>query len=141
MATAQFDTRELDEFTEEMIRFVSREFPKEAKAFMNREGNDGRRMLRRYTKAVTTKRTGNLLKGINKSQVAKRGDSFQVRVYNKAPHAHLIERGHVFYWRGTPTDKYVPGRHPAARTQKSMKKWFPKDAERWIERLLKEGFR
>lgn len=136
-----FDFHELDDFNRKMVRFYSKEFPGETKKFMNKEGNEGRRILRKYTKATTQKHTGNLLKGINKGPAHKRGDDWQVRVRNKAPHAHLIEHGHRFYWRGEPRDKFVPGRHPAGRAQKAMKKWFAKDVERWIDQMLREGLR
>ena len=141
MAGAVFDAHELDDFNKKMVKFYTKEFPKETKKFMNKEGNEGRRILRKYTKATTQKHTGNLMKGIDKGPAHKRGNDWQVRVRNKAPHAHLIEHGHAFYWRGTPTDKYVPGRHPAAHAQRAMKKWFATDTERWVEQMLREGLR
>ncbi len=148
MAGAVFDFHELDDFNKKMVRFYSKEFPGEVRKFMNKEGNEGKRILRKYTKAVTQKKTGNLSKGIDKGRVHKRGDDWQVRVRNKAPHAHLIEHGH-----GQHRGQYVPaigkklvagevqGRHPAARAQKAMAKWFATDTERWVEQMLKEGLR
>lgn len=148
MAGAVFDAHELDEFNRKMLNFYSREFPGEVRKFMNREGNDGKRILRRYTKAMTQKKTGNLLKGIDKGRVHKRGDDWQVRVKNKAPHAWLVEHGHNLH-----TGEYVPelgkrlvsdrvsGKHPAARAQKAMDKHFVSDTERWIEQMLREGLR
>lgn len=141
MAGAVFDYHELDDFNKKMVRFYSKEFPKETRQFMNKEGNEGKRILRKYTKATTQKKTGNLLKGIDKGRVHKRGDDWQVRVRSKAPHAHLIEHGHHLVAWGKNTDKRVEGRHPAAHAQKAMAKWFTTDTERWIEKMLREGLR
>lgn len=149
MAEAIFDWSDLNELNDEMVRFVKRYYPAEAKKFMVQEGNEGRRILRRYTKAMTEKHTGNLLKGIDKGPAHKKGDDWQVRVRNRAPHAWLVEHGHGLL----PQGKYIPaldkklvsetvaGRHYAARAQKAIQKHFPKDVERWIDKLLKEGFR
>lgn len=148
MAGAVFDAHELDEFNQKMVKFYSREFPKETKKFMNQEGNEGRRILRRYTKATTKKKTGNLMKGIDKGPAHKRGNDWQVRVRNKAPHAHLIEHGH-----GQHPGQYVPaigkrltadevqGKHPAGRAQRAIAKWFTRDVEKWVDEMLKEGLR
>lgn len=141
MAGAVFDAHELDDFNKKMVKFYTKEFPKETKKFMNKEGNEGRRILRKYTKATTQKRTGNLMKGIDKGPAHKRGNDWQVRVRNKAPHAHLIEHGHHLVAWGKDTDKFVPGRHPAAYSQRAIKKWFTTDTERWIEQMLREGLR
>ena len=137
---AGFDTHELDELARQMYRVAEERYPKEAKAFLKDQGNKGRRVLRAKTKAATQKKTGNLLRGIGKGPVHKRNGDFQVRVYNKAPHAHLIEHGHVFYHRGKKTEKFVPGKHPAADATKELKAEFPRDAEAFVDRLIKEGF-
>ena len=93
MSTEGMDTRELDELVKNMFRTAQDVYPDEAKAFLKKEGNKGRRLLRAKTKAVTKKKTGNLLKGIRRTGVQKHDGDFQIRVYNKAPHAHLIEHG------------------------------------------------
>jgi Bacteriophage protein of unknown function (DUF646). len=143
MAGAVFDFHELDDFNKKMVRFYSKEFPGEVRKFMNKEGNDGKRILRKYTKAMTTKHTGNLLKGIDKGKVEKKGDDWQVRVKFKKPayHAWLVEHGHGLVAWGKPTDKRVEGRHMAARSQKAMQKHFTGDVERWVDKMLKEGLR
>lgn len=141
MAGAVFDFHELDDFNKKMVRFYSKEFPQETRKFMNKEGNEGKRILRKFTNATTTKRTGNLLRGIDKGRVHKRGEDWQVRVRNKAPHAHLIEHGHHLVAWGKPTDIRVEGRNPAARAQRAIKRNFTGDVERWIDKMLKEGLR
>lgn len=131
---------DLSELVKEMYRTAEEVYPDQAKKFLKAEGNKGRRKLRERTKAVTEKKTGNLLKGIRRSGVQKHDGDFQIRVYNKAPHAHLIEHGHVLWVNGKKTERFVPGRHPAAETTKVLKQEFPKDAEAFVDELIKEGF-
>jgi len=137
---AGFDAHELDELGQMMYRTAQELYPKEVKTFLKDQGNKGRRVLRAKTKAVTKKKTGNLLKGIRKGPVHKHGDDFQVRVYNKAPHAHLIEHGHAFYHRGKKTEIFVPGKHPAAAATRELKEEFPREAEAFVDHLMEEGF-
>ncbi len=140
MSTEGMDTRELDELVKNMFRTAQNVYPDEAKSFLKKEGNKGRRLLRAKTKAVTKKKTGNLLKGIRRTGVQKHDGDFQIRVYNKAPHAHLIEHGHVLWVNGTKTEKFVPGKHPAADTTKQLKREFPRDAEAFVDEMLSKGF-
>ena len=140
MSTEGMDTRELDDLVKNMFRTAQDVYPDEAKSFLKKEGNKGRRMLRAKTKAVTKKKTGNLLKGIRRTGVQKHDGDFQIRVYNKAPHAHLIEHGHVLWVNGTKTEKFVPGKHPAADTTKQLKREFPRDVEGFVDEMLSKGF-
>lgn len=140
MSTEGMDTRELDELVKNMFRTAERVYPDEAKSFLKKEGNKGRRLLRAKTKAVTKKKTGNLLKGIRRTGVQKHAGDFQIRVYNKAPHAHLIEHGHVLWVNGTKTEKFVPGKHPAADTTKQLKREFPRDVEGFVDEMISKGF-
>lgn len=140
MSTEGLDTRELDDLVKNMFRTAQDVYPDEAKSFLKKEGNKGRRLLRAKTKAVTKKKTGNLLKGIRRTGVQKHNGDFQIRVYNKAPHAHLIEHGHVLWVNGTKTEKFVPGKHPAADTTKQLKREFPRDVEGFVDEMLSKGF-
>lgn len=134
------DSQELSDLVKEMYRTAEQVYPDKAKQFLKEEGNKGRRELRAQTKAVTGKKTGNLLKGIRRSGVQKYNGDLQIRVYNNANHAHLIEHGHVLWVNGTETEKFVPGRHPAATTTNKLKAEFPQDVESFVDRLLSEGF-
>lgn len=140
MSTEGMDTRELDDLVKNMFRTAQDVYPNEAKTFLKKEGNKGRRLLRAKTKAVTKKKTGNLLKGIRRTGVQKYDEDFQIRVYNKAPHAHLIEHGHVLWVNGTKTEKFVPGKHPAADTTKQLKRELPRDVETFVDEMLSKGF-
>ena len=136
---AGFDLSELDALNNQLLNLAQTQYPKEAKKFLRDEANVARKKLRANTKAATKKKTGNLLKGIDRGPVKKHNGNFQIRVYNKAPHAHLIEHGHVLWVNGKETEKFVPGRHVAAKTVLEMKETFPEDADRFEDELLDKG--
>lgn len=134
-----FDTRELEQLNQQFLDLAQNQFPKDAKKFLRDEAGKTRKKLRAATKAATKKKTGNLLRGIDRGPVKKYNDDFQIRVYNRAPHAHLIEHGHVLWVDGTKTEKFVPGKHVAAKTTLEMKEEFPKDADKFVDDMLDKG--
>lgn len=152
---AGFDLRELEQLAQD-LQTVADRYPERAKEFLRVEGNKTARKLRANTKSrvkghrkrktEAEKKTA-LLKGVRRSAPHLRSDDWQVRVSNKAPHAHLFEHGHV-QWVPVPgmgrkhqrkTDQTVPGRHPAAATANEMKTEMAKDAEGLVDEVLREG--
>lgn len=140
MAEDGFDLRELERVNQDIIDLIARKYPKSAKALMDKQGNAMRQKLRARYKSEVGRKTGKLQKGITKSAAYTYGDSYQVRVRNKAPHAHLIEHGHVFYHQGKKTEKWVEGRHVAARAMEDYRSAFAQDVNRFVDEILEEGF-
>lgn len=137
----EFDYSELSEFTADMLHVVNTTYPNEAKKFVARAGNAFRTEVKARYRANTRRKTGNLIRGVNRGRpYVYNGDSYQVRVYNKAPHAHLIEHGHVFYHRGKKTDKYVKGKHIVGETVKEFDSKFKQLADNFVDDLLERGF-
>lgn len=134
-----FDMSELAALNSAMMRTVNQTYPKEARRFLKDEANKGRRFLRANTKALTKKKTGNLLKGIDKGPVHKYAGDWQVRVRNYAPHAHLIEHGHEVWSHGTDTGLRAPGLHPALKTINSIRAEYPADVDKFVDELLEKG--
>lgn len=165
---AGIDFHELSDLVRSMYRTAEKVYPKQAKKFLQKEGNKGKRILKDQTKKATGIKTGNLLDGIGRRRVSVYNGDFQIRVYNDAPHAHLIEHGHsniktkasrgsqgkiaagepvqMVPGGGTPLfvkgqeEKWVPGKHPGAKTTMKLKEVFPKDVETFVDQLLAEGF-
>ena len=152
---AGFDTRELEQLAKD-LELVADCYPDKAKEFLRVEGNKTARKLRANTKAqikghrkrkTEEEQKTALLKGVRRSAVHLRNDDWQVRVSNKAPHAHLFEHGHV-QWvpvagmgrkHQRKTEQFVPGRHPAAHTANEMKTEMGKDAGGLVDEVLREG--
>lgn len=144
MAEALFSSGDLDEFYERMTRLYMTEYPKEAKRHLRKEATRLKTQLRQNTAlAIKQQKTGNLTKAKNYTVYGLKAynNGFQVRVANKAPHAHLFEHGHEgFVWSwgkmGFVHIGYVEGRHPAAYTKKSFEVQFIRDTADWVEDML-----
>ena len=134
-----YSTAELDKLTAELFRTAERTYPTKARKMLREQGKIGRKKLRENTKECTTKRTGNLLKGIRAGKVTKYKDDFQVRIKNTAHHAHLIEYGHSMVVFGKKTDKFVEGRYPARKTAEEMRPVFAMAVEEFVDEMLEEG--
>ena len=134
-----YSTAELDDLTTELLRTAERSYPTNARKMMREQGKTGRKKLRDNTKSCTTKRTGNLLKGIQAGKVTKYEGDFQVRIKNTAPHAHLIEYGHSMVVFGKKTEKFVEGKYPARKTAEEMRPVFAEAVEKFVDEMLEEG--
>ena len=136
---AGFAAHELDELAVNMYRTAQERYPAEVKKFLRTEGNIARKELRAQTSRSTKKKTGNLLKGIKRSKVTKYNGDFQIRVFNSAYHAHLLEYGHVEVVWGNRTENYVPGKHMFDKTAAAMDRRFAGDVEDFLDKMLSEG--
>ena len=141
-----FDLRDLEQLAKD-LKTVADIYPVKAQKFMRAEAKEARNRLRQNYKLTTRKKTGNLLKGIRTTRVQKFNGDYQIRVKNVAPHAHLIEHGHV-QWKPVAgkgrkyqqeTEKFVEGKHVAAYTVRSMKATMPEDASKLVDEVLREG--
>lgn len=143
----ELDFSELTKFQKDTLSGVQKRFPGEAKRFIRDAGNIYRRKLRTAYKDETKKKTGNLLRGIDRGKpYVYNGNEYQIRVYNKAPHAHLIEHGHKL-WRHLPnekkavkTDKWVKGRNIAGKAANNFSKEFTKLAQDFVDETIERGF-
>lgn len=99
--------------------------PKETKKFMKSEAKIARKFIRAYAKSKVKKLTGNYLKGFKAGKkVYEWSDAeYNIRVYNSAPHAHLIEDGHRIVVAGK-TLGFVPGRHVMEEANKRFEAEF-----------------
>ena len=132
MAEATFNSKDLEELAQNMYRTAEKLYPKEVKRFLQKEGNKGASILRKKTRAATKKKTGNLIRGI------KRGSVYQYK--NNAPHAHLIEYGHVLWVNGTQTEKFVPGKYPLKKAAPEIAATLTGDVDGFVDDLISKGF-
>lgn len=61
-----------------------------------------------------------------------------VLVYNSARHFHLIENGHNLVKNGQ-TIGFVPGKHIMEKTRNEYREIVPKELEKMVDNILKEG--
>ncbi len=131
----------IDEFVKEMTEIVSREYPKKVKKMMQKSGNKLRKKVVSKARTKVKKKTGNYIKGFKRGKVYKyNGNEDAVRVYNSAPHAHLIEYGHRLVTRKPVLKEigFVKGYHVLDGIKEDFEEEFNKDIEDMLDNLKVE---
>lgn len=145
---AGFDLGELEELNSKFLNLAEDEFPKEAKKFIRRQGSKCETMLRNAYKTKVKKKTGNLIAGVGRGAPYLYTGSYQIRVYNNAPHAHLIEHGHIMCGKdGKPIvnklgqEIWVDGKYVAAHTVEEYKRIYPEEVDKFVDQMLEKGLK
>ena len=136
MASAVFDTRELDAYAKELER-TARESPKLQKKFMRQEGSKLLRRTKSESKRVKVK-TGNYKKSIKRGKVYEYDGAQAIRVYSTAPHAHLIEDGHRMVTHDGREVGFVPGMHVFEVAGKAFEPEYLADIDDMLDEAVKE---
>ena len=136
MASAVFDTRELDAYAKELER-TARESPKLQKKFMRQEGSKLLRRTKSEAKRVKVK-TGNYNKSIKRGKVYEYDGAQAIRVYSTAPHAHLIEDGHRMVTHDGREVGFVPGMHVFEVAGKGFETEYLADIDDMLDEAVKE---
>ena len=136
MASAVFDTRELDAYARELERTV-RDAPKTQKKFMRQEGSKLLRRTKSEAKRVKVK-TGNYKKSIKRGKVYEYDGAQAIRVYSTAPHAHLIEDGHRMVTHDGREVGFVPGMHVFEVAGKAFEPEYLADIDDMLDEAVKE---
>lgn len=142
MTIAKFDFSDLTDFDRETLQVIIEEYPKDAKRLMQKAGTAFSQELKKTYRAETKKKTGNLLKGVKRGKpYLYKGEAWQIRVSNIAPHAHLIEHGHRFFAWGHESDKrqFVHGKHIAGKTNNAFQPVFVDLVDKFTDDLLDKG--
>jgi hypothetical protein len=137
-----FDISELDEFTKELLELAEEKMPNETKKFLQAEGNKLKRLTAKKAKQLVKKKSGNYLKGIRRGKVYKyQGDQTSIRVYNNAPHAHLIEHGHRQVTEDGKEVGFVKGYRVFEKAAKEFEQEYISDCEQFVDDLLEKGLK
>lgn len=84
----------LTEFQNDLLQ-ASNAAKRQIPRIMRKVGTKARTVVARKARTLVKKQTGNYQKGWKRGKVFKGNDgAMTIRVYNAAPHAHLIEDGH-----------------------------------------------
>ena len=109
--------------------------------FLKKAGREQAKWIKKGYKLKTKKKTGNLIKGVKEDKPYVYGkDEHQIRVYSKAPHAHLIEYGHKMIDKnGKPTEhgkSFVEGRRIVETERKAFESEFYRMADEFVDDFL-----
>ena len=95
---------ELSEFKQELMRDIKENFPKETEKFIKKEAGKCLKVAKKIGKKEVGTSKGkkkdwveskSYHNGFKVGKTYKYGNDLCCRAYNKSPHAHLIEYGHV----------------------------------------------
>lgn len=135
MSSAEFEMKELDEFTEKAYYQLCTDYPKVASKFMDKKLNECKSEARRRTprsekKPKKYKKSRHLQDCWRVKQFKKPGKTFGV-LMNNAPHSHLIEHGHV-----TKNGGFVEGVHMLENTMTHQQPKIDRDIEKLVDTVF-----
>ena len=134
-------THTLKSFSNELFSLAAElDNGKSAKQFLNKQGNMLKKETLAYAKSKVNKKEGTYFKSFKKTNAHKsrKYKNFGVIVKSTAPHAHLIEKGHIIKKDGKEVG-YVKGKYIFENSAKNFEKNFNKDLEEWaVESIKKE---
>ena len=134
-----FSTNDLEDLEKEVLR-LARKYPKEAKKFLQKQGNKLKAKAKKKAKSKVKVKTGNYLKGFKRGKVYKyKGEEDTVRVYNSMPHAHLIENGHIIKDKTGKEHGFKKGEFILEEAQKEFQEEFIKATDDFIDTVIKNG--
>ena len=138
MSNVEFDCKELDNYVEHMYYELCEDYPKIARRFMEKTVNTcakeaARRTPRAAKKSKKYRRSRHLQDCWKGKTFNKPGKTFGV-VKNTAPHAHLIEHGHV-----TQNGGWVEGRHMLENTMTAQQPKVDKQIEKLVDHVFNKA--
>lgn len=124
------------------LRAVIHKFPVTAEMTLKKNANALKRRARKNMNSKIKHHVDNLIDQKWGTKQVETGISSTVMVFNKAPHAHLVEYGHEQYdFHGNPTGGWVEGNHALEETKEQFEKEVPRKYEEMIDELLgRNGF-
>jgi hypothetical protein len=143
-----FDIKELTKFEQDLVKLANDTMPKESKVFIKKEAGK----LTTKNKAVFKDKgindeLGDIQKGFKAGKAYKFDGSWSARAYNNAPHAHLLDKGHLMV--GHKPDKksltlkyggtFVPGFHFMDDAAAAFEGTYNEDVDKFIDQVLAKG--
>jgi hypothetical protein len=130
---ADFKVEGIEEF-QEKLRLVERRAPDRILDKLDEEG----KKLRVATRNNTPKVTGKLRKSYRLTEVEKIQGGYQKGLYNKAPHFHLVEKGHRKVSPSGEELGWTDGLFMVEKTVKQEEEPMMEELQNWLDELFKE---
>lgn len=130
----------LEDFSKDLLKIAEKDYPKETKQFLKKQGNKLRQSVVKRAKQDVKAGSGEFSRGFKRGKPYKfEGDIDSVRVFNSNPHAHLLENGHEIVDRNGVSHGFAKGKHTLDNTAKAFENSFVSAAEDFIDELLEKG--
>ncbi|SDZ19320.1 HK97 gp10 family phage protein [Tindallia californiensis] len=132
-----FDVKDegMDEFLRD-LEVAMKNFPKETKRMLRSSGSRARTIVRRYARKLVGSETGNYHKRWKLGKAWSEGANYKVRVYNNAPHAHLIEDGHVMKGKDGTEYGFKEGLKVVDKANTEMEKKWDEILEKELDKIV-----
>lgn len=132
----------LTDFQKDLLN-SSKNIDKEIPKILRKVGSKARTVVARRARRDVKKVTGNYHKSWKRGKTFRGNDgAWTVRVYNSAPHAHLIEDGHrMVDSEGNDLGKFVQGKNVLNTGMKEFddSKVADEMFEEWLDDLLEQN--
>jgi HK97 gp10 family phage protein len=118
------------------LDLVKKAYPKRVEKFMLKEGARLKSRIKKNARQRVKQKTGNYIEGIRRGKhyVYRMNGKDSVRVYNAAPHAHLVEDGHT--QQTEHGEIFVEGKHVFRDSEKEFEPVFEADADKFVDEVL-----
>ncbi len=154
-----FDFSELTDFKKELMGEIVENLPKDAQKFLDKEKRKFLKEVKKTAKTNVGKKTGNYYKSLKSGKTRYNKDSKEVytKVYadeKMAPHAHLIEDGHINVARGESKNKigrksgkggkeigFTPGKFIFKKSEMSFQSTYESDTTDFLEGYFKDNLK
>ncbi|MDI9412788.1 MAG: HK97 gp10 family phage protein [Bacillota bacterium] len=124
----------LEEF-QQKLKTIEKKAPDR---ILNKLDSEGNALIRAVRANTPQGPTGNLKKGYRLTQVEKIQGGYQKGLYTRAPHFHLVEKGHR---KVTPSGKeigWTPGVFMLERTMNEREEQTVESLRHWLDELFEE---
>ena len=146
-----FDFSELTEFKKDLMNELKKDLPKDVQKFLDKEKRKLLKEVKKNARTNVKKKKGNYLKSLKagKTRYNKETGDITTKVYADpkiAPHAHLIEDGHLNVPRGEGKKKgagcrsgkggkavsFTAGKHIFKKSELNFKSEYEKDVNEFL---------
>lgn len=130
------DQKESTNF-EKNVKTLLDDMPKEAKMILRRMGSKAKTLVAKRARQTIKKKSGKYQKSFKRGKVWDAGGgNYRTRIYNSAPHAHLIEDGHRIVGKDGSEHGFKQGYKVLDKGMREFDKQFESLLEKEIDRLL-----
>lgn len=138
------EVKGLTEFQKEILSIAQDKLPRESYKIMRKIGSKARTFTARRARGEIRRVTGNYHRkyGFKRGKVFKgHNGEYVVRVYNAAPHAHLIEHGHRMVTKDGREVGFVRGKNTLEKSAQAFEQsgQMEKMLGDWLDDLLESG--
>lgn len=125
----------IDVWKKEASRVIN-QYPEKGTEFINKQGKKLANKVRNLTPKGPT---GKLRKSWRKTKAKEKNGVIKCEVKSTAPHAHLLEYGHVIKNKKDGPDLgFVPGQHMLQTSFNELNAEWDADMQVWFDALTKE---